>query len=43
MIIDPAQLDTLSVYKLLVGAVVPRPIAWVSSRSAGGKTRIPPV
>lgn len=33
MIIDPADLDTLSVYKLLVGAVVPRPIAWVSSRS----------
>ena len=33
MIIDPADLDTHSVYKLLVGAVVPRPIAWVSSRS----------
>lgn len=33
MIIDPSELDTHSVYKLLVGAVVPRPIAWVSSRS----------
>lgn len=33
MIIDPSELDTHSVYKLLIGAVVPRPIAWVSSRS----------
>ena len=33
MIIDPSELDTHSVYKLLSGAVVPRPIAWVSSRS----------
>jgi flavin reductase (DIM6/NTAB) family NADH-FMN oxidoreductase RutF len=33
MIIDPSKLDTRSVYKLLIGAVVPRPIAWVSSRS----------
>ena len=33
MIIDPSELDTHSVYKLLTGAVVPRPIAWVSTRS----------
>jgi flavin reductase (DIM6/NTAB) family NADH-FMN oxidoreductase RutF len=33
MIIDPSKLDTNSVYKLLIGSVVPRPIAWVSSRS----------
>ena len=33
MIIDPSTLDTHSVYKLLSGAVVPRPIAWVSTRS----------
>jgi len=33
MIINPSELDTHSVYKLLAGAVVPRPIAWVSTRS----------
>jgi flavin reductase (DIM6/NTAB) family NADH-FMN oxidoreductase RutF len=33
MIIDPSKLDTNSVYKLLIGSVVPRPIAWVTSRS----------
>lgn len=33
MIIDPSDLDTNSVYKLLIGAVVPRPIAWVSSKN----------
>jgi len=33
MIIDPSELDTHSIYKLLIGSVVPRPIAWVSSRS----------
>lgn len=33
MIIDPSELDTHSVYKLLAGSVLPRPIAWVSSRS----------
>ena len=33
MIIDPSELDTQSVYKLLIGAVVPRPIAWISSKS----------
>lgn len=33
MIIDPSEIDTHSVYKLLAGSVVPRPIAWVSSRN----------
>lgn len=33
MIIDPSELDSVSVYKLLAGSVLPRPIAWVSSRS----------
>ena len=42
MIIDPAELDTTSVYKLLVGAVVPRPIAWVSSRSSDGVLNLAP-
>lgn len=42
MIIDPTSLDTHAVYKLLVGAVVPRPIAWVSSRSAEGVLNLAP-
>jgi len=42
MIIDPSELDTTSVYKLLTGAVVPRPIAWVSSRSRDGVLNLAP-
>lgn len=42
MIIDPSELDTHSVYKLLIGAVVPRPIAWVSSRSHDGILNLAP-
>lgn len=42
MIIDPADLDTHAVYKLLTGAVVPRPIAWVSSRSRDGVLNLAP-
>jgi len=42
MIIDPSELDTHSVYKLLIGAVVPRPIAWVSSRSRDGVLNLAP-
>lgn len=42
MIIDPSDLDTTSVYKLLVGAVVPRPIAWVSSQSRNGILNLAP-
>ena len=42
MIIDPSELDTHSIYKLLVGAVVPRPIAWVSSRSRDGVLNLAP-
>lgn len=42
MIIDPSELDSHSVYKLLIGAVVPRPIAWVSSRSRDGILNLAP-
>lgn len=42
MIIDPASLETHAVYKLLVGAVVPRPIAWVSTRSHSGVLNLAP-
>ena len=33
MEVDPAELD--SAYRLLAGSVVPRPIAWVSTRNEG--------
>ena len=42
MILNPDELDTHSVYKLLSGAVVPRPIAWVSTRSRDGVLNLAP-
>jgi hypothetical protein len=36
VIIDPEKLDSRSRYKLLIGAVVPRPIAWTSTVSGKG-------
>ncbi len=42
MIIDPDNLDSKSVYKLLIGAVVPRPIAWTSTTSADGVSNLAP-
>lgn len=40
--IDPAAIGVEAAYKLLVGAVVPRPIAWVSTRSASGAVNLAP-
>lgn len=42
MIIDPSELDNVSVYKLLAGSVLPRPIAWVSTRSQDGILNLAP-
>ena len=42
MIIDPSTLDRREVYKLLIGSVVPRPIAWVSSISPDGRPNLAP-
>lgn len=36
MFIPTETLDPLSAYKLLVGAIVPRPIAWVTTISSAG-------
>jgi flavin reductase (DIM6/NTAB) family NADH-FMN oxidoreductase RutF len=36
MIIDPSTLSHSDVYKLMMGCIVPRPIAWVTSVSAEG-------
>ena len=42
MIIDPADLDPRSVYKLLIGSVVPRPIAWTSTVNREGIRNLAP-
>lgn len=42
MIIDPSKLDPTSVYKLLIGSVVPRPIAWASTVSPEGVANLAP-
>src|ERR1700750_1564793 len=43
MIIDTADLDPTSSYKLLIGSILPRAIAWVSTASADGVGNIAPV
>ena len=42
MHLDPNELDLASRYKLLVGAILPRPIAFVSTISREGKTNLAP-
>ncbi|MEV7605791.1 flavin reductase family protein [Paenarthrobacter sp. NPDC089322] len=43
MIIDPTDLDAASNYKLLIGSVIPRPIAWVSTVSKDGVGNLAPI
>lgn len=40
--INPADLEPRLRYRLLISAVAPRPIAWVSSRSADGALNLAP-
>lgn len=42
MEIDPGALDTRERYGLLIASVVPRPIAWVSTRSKEGVVNLAP-
>ncbi|BAY21519.1 hypothetical protein NIES2100_12730 [Calothrix sp. NIES-2100] len=42
MIIDPAQIDPRHSYQLLIGSIVPRPIAWVSTIANDGTPNIAP-
>jgi flavin reductase (DIM6/NTAB) family NADH-FMN oxidoreductase RutF len=42
VIIDPSELDSQSVYKLLIGSVVPRPIAWTSTVNTEGVRNLAP-
>jgi flavin reductase (DIM6/NTAB) family NADH-FMN oxidoreductase RutF len=43
MIIDSADLDPVSAYKLLIGSIVPRAIAWVSTASSDGIANLAPI
>ncbi len=43
MIIDTADLDPTAAYKLLIGSVLPRAIAWVSTSSTTGVGNIAPI
>ena len=42
MILDTAALDNRGRYQLLTSLVVPRPIAWLSTRSAAGAPNLAP-
>ncbi len=42
MVIDPDTLDPQACYKLLIGSVVPRPIAWTSTVSRDGVRNLAP-
>ncbi len=40
--VDPAETDALAFYRLLNSIVIPRPIAWVATRSAAGVDNLAP-
>lgn len=43
MIIDAAELDAAHAYKLLIGSIIPRAVAWVSTVSGNGTTNLAPI
>jgi len=42
MELDPKSVSTIALYKLLIGCVVPRPIAWVSTVGEDGVNNLAP-
>ena len=42
MIIDVSSTEVVKVYKLLVGVVTPRPIAWVTTIDGEGRVNLAP-
>lgn len=42
MTIDPQKCDSRSVYQVMIGVIVPRPIAFVSTMSAAGVSNLAP-
>jgi flavin reductase (DIM6/NTAB) family NADH-FMN oxidoreductase RutF len=41
-VLDPAQMAANDIYKLMIGTIVPRPIAFVSSLDAAGQRNLAP-
>ena len=42
MYLDPSEISAQDAYKFMIGAIVPRPIAWVSSISPDGVVNLAP-
>ena len=42
MYLDPSEISAQDAYKFMIGAIVPRPIAWVSSVSPDGVVNLAP-
>jgi flavin reductase (DIM6/NTAB) family NADH-FMN oxidoreductase RutF len=42
MELDPQTIPHQSMYKLMIGSIVPRPIGWISTRSAAGVDNLAP-
>lgn len=42
MYLKPAETDARHCYQLLVGAIIPRPIAWISTLAANGVSNLAP-
>lgn len=42
VVIDASSLDASAAYRLLTGVVVPRPVAWITTRSAEGVANLAP-
>jgi flavin reductase (DIM6/NTAB) family NADH-FMN oxidoreductase RutF len=42
MIFETSNLDANEIYRLLVGGITPRPIAWISTLSVDGVANIAP-
>jgi flavin reductase (DIM6/NTAB) family NADH-FMN oxidoreductase RutF len=42
MLIDPTTLEEQQIYNLMMGTILPRPIAWVSTINADGKPNLAP-
>ena len=42
MLIDAAALPHPDLYKILIGSIAPRPIAWAGTRSAKGLNNLAP-
>lgn len=42
MILDAAQLPHADIYRILIGSIAPRPVAWVGTRSKQGSNNLAP-